>query len=142
MKKIFAFTMLALMLVCFVITPVVAIAEATEIESPAIASEADGISADIEVPTEPFTWQYLATITGAAAFTLLVVQFFKVPLDKVWKIPTRLLAYIIAFATMLIATGFTAGLDAQTVMLAAANAFIAALASYGAYELTFSKLNK
>ena len=131
MKKILTIMIFSLMFVCLGITPIVAIAEDT-----------DTITTDIEVPTEPFTWQYLATITGAAAFTLLVVQFFKVPLDKIWKIPTRLLAYIIALLTMIVATAFTSGLDVQTILLAAANAFIAALMSYGAYELTFAKMNK
>ena len=131
MKKILTIMIFSLMFVCLGITPIVAIAEDT-----------DTITTDIEVPTEPFTWQYLATITGAAAFTLLVVQFFKVPLDKIWKIPTRLLAYIIALITMIVATAFTTGLDVQTILLAAANAFIAALMSYGAYELTFAKMNK
>lgn len=140
MKKILSILILVLMAVCIIVAPIVAMAEANETDVP--EADVGNIATDIEVPTEPFTWQYLATIAGAAAFTLLVVQFFKVPLDKVWKIPTRLLAYIIALATMLVATGFTTGLDAQTAMLAAANAFIAALASYGAYELTFSKLNK
>ncbi len=142
MKKIFAVMMLVLLCVCLIVTPIVAIAEATDTETHVPVTDVGNITSEIEVPAEPFTWQYLATITGAAAFTLLVVQFFKVPLDKVWKIPTRLLAYFIALATMLVATGFTTGLDAQTVMLAAANAFIAALASYGAYELTFAKFNK
>lgn len=32
---------------------------------------------------EPLTWAYLATIAGAAAFTLLIVQFLKAPLDRV-----------------------------------------------------------
>lgn len=104
--------------------------------------ETGSVLTEVEVPTEPFTWQYLATIAGAAAFTLLVVQFFKVPLDKVWKIPTRVLAYMISLITMLVATGFTTGLDAQTILLAAANAFISALISYGAYELTFAKMKK
>ena len=131
MKKILTIMIFSLMFVCLGITPIVAIAEDT-----------DTITTDIEVPTEPFTWQYLATITGAAAFTLLVVQFFKVPLDKIWKIPTRLLAYIIALLTMIVASAFTTGLDVQTIILAAANAFIAALMSYGAYELTFAKMNK
>lgn len=131
MKKILTIMIFSLMFVCLGITPIVAIAEDT-----------DTITTDIEVPTEPFTWQYLATITGAAAFTLLVVQFFKVPLDKIWKIPTRLLAYIIALLTMIVATAFTTGLDVQTILLAAANAFLAALTAYGAYEVTFAKLNK
>lgn len=91
---------------------------------------------------EPLTWAYLATIAGAAAFTLLIVQFFKAPLDKVWKIPTRVFAYIIALAIMLIATAFTTGLTANNALLVAANAFLAAMSAYGAYEITFAKLGK
>lgn len=88
---------------------------------------------------DPFTWEYLVTVAGAAAFTLLVVQFLKLPLDKVWKIPTRVLAYLIALIVMVIATAFTSGLTLQNVLLAACNAFIAALTAMGGYELTFAK---
>lgn len=91
---------------------------------------------------EPLTWTYLATIAGAAAFTLLVVQFLKAPLDKVWKIPTRAFAYVVALVVMLVATAFTSGLTVDSVLLVAANAFLAAMSAYGAYELTFAKLNK
>ena len=65
----------------------------------------------------------------------------KAPLDKIWKIPTRVFAYIIALLTMLVATAFTTGLDIQTALLAVVNAFIAALTAYGAYEVTFAKLD-
>lgn len=91
---------------------------------------------------EPLTWTYLATIAGAAAFTLLIVQFFKAPLDKVWKIPTRVFAYFISLAVMLVATAVTGGLTADNVLLVAANAFLAAMSAYGSYELTFAKLDK
>ncbi|MGI6184210.1 MAG: hypothetical protein ACOYIH_08890, partial [Candidatus Fimadaptatus sp.] len=77
-----------------------------------------------------------------AAFTLLVVQFLKAPLDKIWKIPTRVFAYVVALGVMLVATAFTSGLTADNVLLVASNAFIAATSAYGAYELTFAKLNK
>lgn len=89
---------------------------------------------------EPLTWAYLATIAGAAAFTLLIVQFLKAPLDRVWKIPTRMFAYIVSLAIMLVATAFTTGLTADSVLLVCANAFLAATAAYGAYEMTFAKL--
>ena len=96
---------------------------------------------DITVTTtEPFTWQYLATIGGAAALTLLVVQFIKAPLDKVWRIPTRFLAYIIALVTMLAATALTTGLSIDNVLLAVVNAILAATSAYGMYEVTFAKL--
>lgn len=95
--------------------------------------------AEGELPTEPFTWQYIATIAGATAATLLIVQLLKLPLDKVWKIPTRIWVYIIALALMLAAAGFTTGLDIQTATLTAVNAVIVALAAMGAYEMTFNR---
>lgn len=126
MKKIIC-ALMALTMLFMLAMPVFALAE--EAATP-------------EIPVEPFTWQYLVTIAGAAAFTLLVVQFLKAPLDKVWKIPTRVFAYIIALVVMLVATAFTSGLTVDSVLLVAANAFLAAMSAYGAYELTFAKLNK
>lgn len=95
--------------------------------------------AEGELPAEPFTWQYIATIAGATAATLLIVQLLKLPLDKIWKIPTRVWVYIIALALMLAATTFTSGLDLQTGLLTAVNAVIVALAAMGAYEMTFNR---
>lgn len=121
MKKFFIWIALAL-LICFAATP--AMAEA------------------IETTAEPFTWAYLSTIAGAAAFTLLVVQFIKAPLDKVWKLPTRFVAYVIALTVMLVATAFTSGLNIDNVLLSVCNALLAALSAYGMYELTFAKADK
>lgn len=98
--------------------------------------------AEGELPTEPFTWQYIATIAGATAATLLIVQLLKLPLDKVWKIPTRIWVYIIALALMIAAAGFTTGLDVQTALITAVNAVIVALAAMGAYEMTFNRNGK
>ena len=98
--------------------------------------------AEGELPTEPFTWEQLATIAGATLATLLVVQLLKLPLDKVWKIPTRLVAYVIALAVMILATHFTTGLTWDNAILAAVNAVIVALAAMGSYELTFAKINR
>lgn len=103
---------------------------------------AEGVAMTGEVlQEEAFTWQYLASIAGATAATLLIVQFLKAPLDKMWKIPTRLFVYVISLTIMLIATGFTEGLCAENTLLAAVNAFIVALSAYGAYEVTFAKLD-
>lgn len=134
MKKLLSLVLLLLAVTLFAF-PVSALAEDT-------ADATTGITAsEAGTPAEPFTWQHLASIAGAAAFTLLVVQFLKAPLDKIWKIPTRVFAYIIALLTMLVATAFTTGLDIQTALLAVVNAFIAALTAYGAYEVTFAKLD-
>ena len=95
-----------------------------------------------ELPMEPFTWEYLATIAGATAATLLIVQLLKLPLDKLWKIPTRIWVYLIALVLMLLATVFTTGLSVETALLTAVNAVIVALAAMGAYDLTFAKSGK
>lgn len=91
-------------------------------------------------PGEPLTWAYLATIAGATAATLLIVQYFKAKLDKVWKIPTRVFVYVIALAILLLATSFTQGLTVENGVLTVINAFVVAAAAFGAYEVTFKKL--
>lgn len=98
--------------------------------------------AEGELPTEPFTWDQLATIAGATLATLLVVQLLKLPIDKIWKIPTRIVAYVIALIVMLLATHFTVGITWNNGILAAVNAVIVALAAMGSYEITFAKLGK
>jgi len=122
-KKLFAL-LCALLMICGVLLPLVAHAEGAAI------------------PAEPFTWDYLATIAGAAGLTLIIVQFMKAPLDKVWKIPTRLVAYVIALIIMTAATYFTGSLTADSALLVASNAFLAAMTAYGAYELTFAKIEE
>lgn len=98
--------------------------------------------AEGELPTEPFSWEQLATIAGATLATLLVVQLLKLPIDKVWKVPTRIIAYLIALVIMILATHFTTGLTWNNAILAAVNAVIVALAAMGSYEVTFAKLGK
>lgn len=98
--------------------------------------------AEGELPTEPFSWEQLVTIAGATLATLLIVQLLKLPIDRVWKIPTRIVAYLIALVIMILATFFTTGLTWDNAILAAVNAVIVALAAMGSYELTFAKMNK
>lgn len=88
---------------------------------------------------EAYTWESLATVAGATAATLLIVQYLKMPLDRVWKIPTRALVYVVALLILLGATAFTRGLTAADAPLLAVNAFVVALAAYGSYELTFGR---
>ena len=98
--------------------------------------------AEGELPTEPFSWEQLATIAGATVATVLIVQLLKLPLDRVWKVPTRIVVYLIALVILLLATQFTTGLTPQNGLLTAVNAVIVALAAMGAYEVTFRKLEK
>ena len=114
MKKIFACFLLLLFLL-----PVIGMAEEAIVE---VATE---IVAS-EIPTQPVTWAQLATIGGAAMATLLIVQLLKLPLDKVWKIPTRIVVFVIAAIILTLATYFTQGLTWNTAILTLINAVIVA----------------
>ena len=130
MKRIFV-----CLLFVFLILPVIAFCEAEIAEAVAEVVVA-------ELPTEPVSWDQLATISGAALATLLIVQLLKLPLDKVWKIPTRIVVFFIALVILLLATYFTKGLNANNALLTFINAVIVALTAMGAYELTFHKLEE
>lgn len=130
MKKIFV-----CLLFVFLIMPVIVFAEAEIAEAVAEVVVA-------ELPTEPVSWDQLATISGAALATLLIVQLLKLPLDKVWKIPTRIVVFFIAFVVLFLATYFTKGINASNAILTVINAVIVALTAMGAYELTFHKLEE
>lgn len=130
MKKIFACFLLLLFLL-----PVVGMAEEAIIE---VATEVVAS----EIPTQPVTWAQLATIGGAAMATMLIVQLLKLPIDKVWKIPTRIIVFVIAAIILTLATYFTQGLTWNTAILTLINAVIVALTAMGGYELTFAKIEK
>ena len=125
---------LLFLLVLVMVFPAVAIAEEVAVEIAASVVES-------EIPTQPFSWEQLATIAGAALATMLIVQLLKLPLDKVWKIPTRIIVFLIAAVVMLLATYFTQGLTWNTAILTILNAVVAALTAMGGYELTFAKLD-
>ena len=97
----------------------------------ALAQEVGAVSA--------YTWEALGSMAGATAATLMIVQFVKAPLDKVWHIPTRLLVYLVALVLMLTAQYFSGGLNVESGLLAAVNAVMAALSAYGSYEVIFAR---
>ena len=125
---------LLFLLVLVMVFPAVAVAEEVAVEIAASVVES-------EIPTQPFSWEQLATIAGAALATMLIVQLLKLPLDKVWKIPTRIIVFLIAAVVMLLATYFTQGLTWNTALLTILNAVVTALTAMGGYELTFAKLD-
>ncbi len=143
MKKRITCICVAVLAILMLALPLAAFAEGMVPEAAAAPIEGAAIvDATISNVGEPLTWTYLATIAGAATFTLLIVQFLKAPLDRIWKIHTRVFAYIIALVVMLVATAFTTGLTMDNALLVAANAFLAAMSAYGAYEVTFAKIHK
>ncbi len=80
-----------------------------------------------------FTWQTLMTYSGAVLATTLVTQFLK-GLPYIVKIPTRIVSYFIALATMICATVFTDGFTWSGFAMSFINAVVVALASNGAFD--------
>ncbi len=130
MKKLLVVFALTLVTLCLCL-PMLALAENVPVT--------DTSTAEVVVPAAGYDWTALASVAGATAFTLLVVQFIKAPLDKLWHIPTRVVVYLISFATLLIAQVFTVGFTLNGLALTAVNAVIAGSAAMGAYEMTFAK---
>ena len=90
----------------------------------------------------PASWDALVTVGGSGLMTLLIVQFIKAPLDRVWKPPTALVAYLIALAILTAANAMTAGLTLGTFLLCMLNAIFAATSAMGMYEKTFRRIEK
>lgn len=85
------------------------------------------------------TWANLGTMAGAVAAVLVVIQYIKAPLDKVWKVPTRALVYVLSLGILLAAQAALGGLTVESAGLSALNAVVVALAAMGAYEATFNR---
>jgi len=139
MKKV-SKVFLALMALIMLLLAGTALAEA-----PPAALPASG--AELPVPAVPYpveeqaaySWGQLATVTGATAAVLLIVQYIKLPIDKVFHVPTRMIVYVISLLIIVGAQAFTAGLTMKDLPLLAINAFVVALAAMGSYELTFNR---
>ena len=82
-----------------------------------------------------FDWSYLATYSGAVAAVVFIVQFLKLPIDKLGHVPTRVLVYVVSLAVLLLAQMFTGNaFTPEVIALAVLNAVIVAFAAMGVYE--------
>lgn len=142
MKKTKFLALVCALLLLAVMIVAQAVSGVAETAEPATVIEIAQVPDAAPAQNMPWTWPYLASIAGCTAATLLIVQFFKVPLERVWKIPTRLFVYMIALAIMVVATAFTTGITPDNFLLTVMNAFIVSLSAYGSYELTFAKFDK
>lgn len=140
MKKLFCLICAVLLVFALCVLPALATDNGADdlIDAEEIVTEPDKATPG-KLP-EKFSWEYLVTTGGAAIFAFAVAQYAKVPLDKVWKIPTRLLVYILSFITLLVANYFLShGLNIETVALSVFNALISAFGAYGMYEVWVRK---
>ena len=114
----------------------------------ALASEAvppDTGGPAITLPDTFFSWEYIGTIPGAIAAVVLLVQVLKLPLDKVWKIPTQAVVFFLSIGILLLAQTFVpslGGLTVQTALLCFINGSIVALAAMSTYELTIKRVEE
>ena len=91
--------------------------------------------AEAAQPDAFFDWSYLATYSGAVAATVFIVQFLKLPIDKLGHVPTRVLVYVVSLAVLLLAQLFTGNaFTPEVIALAVLNAVIVAFAAMGVYE--------
>ena len=81
---------------------------------------------------EFFTWELLATYTGACLGTGVVAELLKGLFPAA---PGRLLGYLTAAALLLLAQLFTGGLTLSGGVLALLNAALVALAAGSGYDL-------
>ncbi|NLY44117.1 MAG: hypothetical protein GX066_09185 [Clostridiaceae bacterium] len=91
---------------------------------------------------EFLTWEFLGTFAGATAATTLIVQFLKLQVDKVWKIPTRYIVYIIAALILFAVQAFTGSFTPENIVITLFNAVVVTMAAMGTYDVTFAKLGK
>ena len=91
--------------------------------------------AEAAQPDAFFDWSYLATYSGAVAATVFIVQFLKLPIDKLGHMPTRVLVYVVSLVVLLLAQLFTGNaFTPEVIALAVLNAVIVAFAAMGVYE--------
>lgn len=102
------------------------------------AADSAGISTD--VPTDYLSWEFLGTMAGIVTVTTLLTQFLKLPLDKVWKIPTRYIVFVIALILLFAVEYVKGSLTIDRSIMILLNAVVVTMASLGTYETTIRKL--
>lgn len=82
---------------------------------------------------EMYTWEYLATVGGAAACVAMVTQFLKL-IPVIEKLPTQFVSYIVSVIISVPALLFTGALTVESATLVPFNALVIMLAANGAYN--------
>ena len=124
------FFAIALLLVLLIMVCVPALAQA----------QAEGFTVEAE---SFFSWEALGTFSGAVALTVFLVQFLKLPLDRVWRIPTRFVVYAVSLIVLLLAQWFIpgrGGLTWESGLQCVINAVLVCLAAMSAYTELIEKV--
>lgn len=86
------------------------------------------------------SWGFLGTFAGAVFLVTCIVEFIKLPIDNVFKVPTRFVVYGISFIVVLMTEFFLNRLTLNLLPLVFFNAVVITMASMGTYEMTFKKI--
>jgi peptidoglycan/LPS O-acetylase OafA/YrhL len=114
---------------------------ATILMSPMVVFAAD--SSPTDVPADNYlTWEFIASFAGAVFVVTMIVQFLKLPLDRVWKVPTRFIVFLIALLILFLVLFFTDTITPEKAALTVLNAIVVTMAAMGAYEVTLKKIEK
>lgn len=118
MKKRLIFLLAFLMLVCCFLP------------AAALADDASPLNG-----TAFFDWATLGTFAGAVAAVVFITQLLKLPLDKVWKIPTQIVVYAISLAVLIITQLAQGAFAWDQLALCVLNAAVVALLAMKSYEI-------
>lgn len=91
---------------------------------------------------EFITLKFLGTFAGVVAVVLLIVQFLKLPLDKVWKIPTRMIVWLISLIVLFSLGLIQDTITPETAFLTVLNSIVVTVSALGSYEITIKKLEQ
>ena len=90
-----------------------------------------------------FNWETIGTFSGAVALTVFLVQVLKLPLDRVWKIPTQYVVYMVSLGVLLLAQQFVpdlGGMNWEKAVLCVFNAALVALSAMSTYTVTIQEV--
>lgn len=97
---------------------------------------------DIINMNEYLTWDFLGGFVGMVAVVTLIIEFLKFQTDKVWKIPTRYLVYVISVVLLFITEYFTKGVVVEKIPLLFLNGILVTMTSMGVYDGIVKKIEE
>lgn len=93
----------------------------------------------VAVEDKPYTWDGLATMAGATAAVLLIVQYTKTWLDKLTHIPTRAVVLVLSITIYVGANAALGGITWLDLPPLVLSGVMVAASAMGAYEVTFAR---
>ena len=136
-KRLSILFILCMTVIFFLAIPIMAMAEGT------IGQDTTGPV--VTLPDTFFSWEGIATFSGAVAAVVFIVQLFKLPLDKIGKIPTQYIVYLVSVGVLLLAQAFVpslGGLSWQTGILCLVNGGLVALAAMSTYDVAIKRVEQ